>query len=896
MATVYRATQVSLHREVALKLLSPELAADPAAADRFLREGRIAAHLENRHIVGIHDVGIHEGQPYLAMEYLSGGSVATQGALDPQMALTIVREIALALDHAHSHGVIHRDIKPENILIRADGSHALSDFGIARTMDNRTVMTQQGVTLGTPHYMSPEQLQGQEVDGRSDLYSLGVVLYQLLTGNLPYQGTDGWAIGVQHITASLPELPAPLRRYQPLINALMAKKPEHRPQTGAAVAQMIEAIQANRTPSYPTQVLALPATAKRRGLVLAATVGVALLAWGAWHFWPARTPAKSAPAVAASPASAAVAPVAPTEDQRSIAVLPLTNIGGDPANEYFSDGLAETTLDMLARVPDLKVIARTSSFAFKGKSEDVREIGKALGVANLLEGSVQRSGEMVRITVQLVRTSDGTHVWSQHYDRKMADVFKIQDEVATEVVKALQGALPAADQLHLLSQRTENVAAYQEYLKGIGLLPKRTVTELRGAAGHFERAIQLDPGYARAYAAAAATYDLLSIYSVSTPEETRRRAQYVDRALELEPDLGEAYIERARILQEANDLKGAEAAFKRGIALAPSYATGFQWYADMVLGAFGQPEKSLPLFERAIALDPLSPILRVEYASALVDVGRLDDAMAISDKLLADRPDFVRGYRLRAELLLERSDLVGALRAMDTAIAREPASEPARVDRCRYLQRFGALPEARACAAKVAREFPMTDRQRALELGLRNAEGDFATSLQVVDTFEQADPWRRPGFLTINGHPDEALAIYRTLAPELFKRPLGSTPVPFPAHPVDIAFALLKAGDKTQADELLRHSLRMTAGRPFGGNSGRFWSDVLAYALLGDVPKACAAMADAADKGFIQGYATLNADPAVASLRPQPCFQLNYNRIRAMASKQVQAARAAGLL
>ena len=257
MATVYLAEQESLGRQVALKLLADRYASDPEASERFVREARTAARLVHRHIVGVHDVGSHDGRPYLAMEYLPGDTVpATRTA--PAEALQAVREIALALDHAHREGVVHRDIKPENILRRADGSHALADFGIARTADAAAPMTRDGVTLGTPHYMSPEQLQGKPLDGRADLYSLGVVLYQLLTGALPYQGTDGWSVGVQHISAPIPRLPAELARLQPLVDALMAKDPADRPQTGAEAAQRIEAAQAGLTPGLAQPTLALP--------------------------------------------------------------------------------------------------------------------------------------------------------------------------------------------------------------------------------------------------------------------------------------------------------------------------------------------------------------------------------------------------------------------------------------------------------------------------------------------------------------------------------------------------------------------------------------------------------------------------------------------------------------
>src|SRR5688500_15580659 len=274
--------------------------------------------------------------------------------------------------------------------------------------------------------------------------------------------------------------------------------------------------------------------------------------------------------------------------ERSIAVLPFANMSGDKANDYFSDGLAETTLDMLAQVPELKVIARTSSFAFKGKHADVREIGRALGAAHLLEGSVQQAGDTLRITAQLVRTSDGSHLWSKRFDRRRADVFAIQDEIATEVVRAIHGALPAAQQARLVRTRTDNVAAYDEYLKGIALLPQRNRAGLGKALAHFERAIELDPGYARAHAMAGTAALLLRTYGDESREIERRIPRHIDRALELAPDLGEAWVARGAQLESAEDFGGAEKAYRRGLELAPSYATAPQWLGEFYQDQLGE--------------------------------------------------------------------------------------------------------------------------------------------------------------------------------------------------------------------------------------------------------------------------------------------------------------------
>ncbi len=372
-------------------------------------------------------------------------------------------------------------------------------------------------------------------------------------------------------------------------------------------------------------------TGRKRMFAISAGLGV--LAFG-WYFlgqpaWRGGKPdAANAAATSPSAASARRAVEKTAASERSIAVLPFVNMSGDPANDYFSDGLAETTLDMLAQVHDLKVIARTSSFAFKGKAIDMREIGRALDAAHLLEGSVQQAGNTVRITAQLIRARDGTHLWSHRYDRELTDVFKIQDEIAGEVVKALQLALPAAEQKRLTGKRTENVAAYQEYLHGNALLPNRRMPEMRKALAHFERAIALDPGYAAAYSAAGMTLALLRNYGGElSADEANRRLRYSEQALKLDPGLGEAYATRAALREHQLDLKGAEEDYRRAIELSPNFATGLQWYAKFLINQLGETGRALPFIERAAELDPLSPVIRNELATVLATSGQFDRAL-----------------------------------------------------------------------------------------------------------------------------------------------------------------------------------------------------------------------------------------------------------------------------
>ena len=891
MATVYLATQESLGREVALKLLAERYAQDPEAAGRFVREARTAARLVHRHIVGIHDVGTHDGRPYLAMEYLPGGTLPA-GRTSPAEALQAVREIALALDHAHAQGVVHRDIKPENILRRADGSHALADFGIARTADTATVMTREGITLGTPHYMSPEQLQGKPLDGRADLYSLGVVLYQLLTGALPYQGTDGWSIGVQHLTAAIPRLPPELARYQPLVDRLMAKDPADRPQTGADAAQLLDAALAGLTPAPAPVTVAVPrvSAARQRRVVmaLAAIAVLGFLGWAGWQLLAQRDAAATASTAAAAATAAAA--------DRSIAVLPLANLGGKADNEYFSDGLAETVLDMLARSPDLRVIARSSSFAFKGKDVDVRQIGRTLGAAHLLQGSVQQSGDTVRIRAQLVRAADGAVLWSSQYDRQLADVFKIQDEVATEVVTALQGALPQAQRARVLAKRTADVAAYREYLKGNELLRLRRVDDLREALQHYQRAIAIDPQYAGAYVGAANTLILLQTHAGLTPEEQRECERLVARALALDPNSGEAHVARAAIAQSAKDYGTAQREFRRGLELSPSYATGWQWYGEFLSIDLGRMQEALPAIERATRLDPLAPIILAQLGRTYQALGRMAEAEKVAQRLVRDFPRFPQGHGFSAEILAARGDLAGALKASEQAIAADPSSTRSRIERCQGILEAGAFEQADACRAALdgrsdaVRFTANFDFLRAL------SRNDLAAARRVVDKAEGVQGWQKAWMLRMEGHAGDAMEIYRQMWPQWLAQPLGEPVVAAPFDAIDVAAGLQQLGRDDQAAALLRYVLAHSRGRPHGGINGWGYADVFAHALLGEHPEACAAIDRATRDGFVNSYFLLATDRDLTGLRKHACFAPAYARVEALARERIRKAEAAGAL
>ncbi|HEY8009919.1 MAG TPA: protein kinase [Rudaea sp.] len=1016
MATVYVAEQTSLGREVALKVLDPQLATDPTFTERLLREARTVASLHHPHIVAVHDVGVHQGTQYITMEYLPLGSIATSGVqLSPREALRCVREIASALDYAHAHGIVHRDVKPANILRHEHGNYLLADFGIARQNNTGSTITGAGSVIGTPAYMSPEQWRGGELDGRADLYSLGIVLYELLTGVVPYAGSDQWAVGMQHVNAAIPELPAQYRGLQGLLARMLAKQPADRVATGAEVVTQIEAIESDQraalaTPrslpgvpmSQPSQQAAtrisgpLPelgvgadrhntghdtqntpsffAELKRRNvlragafyavgawllvqvatqilpffhiadgvvrwLIVAAAVGFPFALGFAWFYeitpdglkresevephesimhhtgkkldrWIVGimaaaivllltdrlllhreanvevTPNKAQTSTDAAP---------PAVAERSIAVLPFVNMSGDPKNEYFSDGLAETTLDMLAQVPDLKVIARTSSFAFKGKAQDMRQIGAALGAANLLEGSVQGAGDIVRITVQLIRAADGSHLWSHHYDRPMADVFKVQDEIASQVVQELAIALPASQQQRLTQKRTENVEAYQEYLKGIALMPQRKVADLHEAAQHFERAIVLDPGYVRAYAAASDTYNLLDNYGTITAAERERMAAYVDRALTLAPDLGEAHISRASLLDAQGDWSGAEQEFRRGTELAPSYASGFHWYGEFLNNRYGRAQEALAMGQRAAALDPLSPIVQGSLIGLTMATGRFKEAETLLAKLHADHPDFAAGYGIEAYLAMTQGDLVRALRAMRESAARDPGALGTAGNLCGVMLRFDAMDDAHRCVDTMAKSAPDSVLVQIIAAGFKAWSGDWAGAQVLVDKMAQPDASFKALVLTALGRSSDVLTIYRRSAPQLFNDPPAKLYLGQASDALNVGLAMLRTGAQAQGRALLQQALLARVNRPQITDYTE-WDDVRIHVALGESEQAIAALKQAVADGYFLDIQGLDSDPLLAELRNDPRYAQILAPARAKAAAQVAAAHAADLL
>ena len=557
MATVYLAQDTKHERLVALKVLHPDLAAS-LGPERFLREIKLAARLNHPHILGLHDSGDAEGFLYYVMPYVEGESLRER--LDREQALGIEeavhhgRAIASALDYAHRQGIVHRDIKPENIMLY-EGEAMVMDFGIAKAVSTAgpETLTQTGMMVGTPAYVSPEQAAGEtNLDGKSDQYSLACVVYEMLTGERPFSGATPQAVMAKRFA----EMPKPLREIRSSI-------PE------SVERAVSKAMARDSTGRYAT----------------AAHFGQAL-----------------ASGSISTPTDTATIPHSVVSAAKSVAVLPFTNMSADAENEYFTDGMAEEIINALNKVQSLRVAARTSSFAFKGKNEDVGEIGRKLKVSTVLEGSVRKMGNRLRITAQLVNVADGYHLWSERYDREMEDVFAIQDDISGAIVKALKVILSEGEKKQIEKVRAENVQAYDYYLRGRQYYQIHRKS-LEYARQMFNRAVETDPEYARAYAGVADSCSLLYMYYDAREYNLRQADMASAKALELEPELAEAHVARGLAVSLSKRFREAEDLFETAMKLDPKLYEAAYWYGRALMSE-GRMQEAAKMFERASSLRP----------------------------------------------------------------------------------------------------------------------------------------------------------------------------------------------------------------------------------------------------------------------------------------------------
>jgi serine/threonine-protein kinase len=594
MGIVYKAEDTKLKRDVALKFLSPQAIGTEEDKTRFIHEAQAAAALNHPNICTVYEIGEHEEQSFIAMECIEGENLKARIKSSPLQlddAVRIAIEISRGLHEAHSKGIIHRDIKSANIMLTPTGRVKVMDFGLAKSSDS-IQLTRSGTTMGTTAYMSPEQGKAEPVDHRTDIWSLGVVLYEMITGELPFKADYEQAALYLIIHEEPPSMKSRRsdvpRELERIITKTLAKKAGDRYESAEDLKKDLESLIKAQGPE----------TMGRK---------------------------------AASHAS-----------RPSIAVLPFRDMSSQKDQEYFCEGIAEELINALVKLQGLRVAARTSAFQFKDRDSDIQMIGEQLKVKTVLEGSIRKAGNRLRITAQLINVEDGFHIWSEKYDRDLTDIFAIQDEISLAIVDTLKVRLLGEERSALIKRHTDDHEAHNLYLQGLYFWNRRLEGGMKKAMEHFHRAIEKDPGYALAYVGVADTYNITGLFSYLPPHEVFPKAKEAARkALEIDAALGEAHASLAFTNTFYDwDWPAADREFKRAIELNPNYAVAHEWYA-LYLFVVGRFDESIEEAELALELDPLSLIISCVVGITYHFARRYDESIAQHRKTLEKDPYFL---------------------------------------------------------------------------------------------------------------------------------------------------------------------------------------------------------------------------------------------------------------
>jgi eukaryotic-like serine/threonine-protein kinase len=725
-ATVYLAEDTKHNRPVAIKLLRGELTGTDGAT-RFVREIHVAARLTHPNIVPLLDSGSVGATPFYVMPFVEGESLRARLDREHRISLPdvvqLTGEIAGALDYAHAAGIIHRDIKPENILLLS-GHAVVADFGIARALTRAvtdTEVTSQGFVLGTPAYMSPEQAVGTDDIGRqSDVYSLGIMVFEMLCGTVPFVGSSTRALLARRILETAPRLsslwPEAPQNVDEGIAAALALEPEDRPATAGSFARILSGAATITATRQPSSAARPSASIRRDGMIS-------------------------------------------DDGLPSVAVLPFANLSADPASEYFSDGITEEIMTTLSRLRTIRVAARSSSFAFKGRHEDVRTIAEQLGVTSVLDGSVRLSGARVRVAAQLIDARTGFQIWSDRIDRSFDDAFEIQDDIARAIAEALSATLLESSNTGTREQIAGPV--YELYLRGRFALNKRTEADLHAAARFFEEATVQYPDFALAFAGLADALLMLGVYGAQPAAAVMPRARAAaEQALAIHPALGEAYATLGSVRALFDwDWTGAEDAFQRAKTLSPRYSTAWQWWALNVLIPRGRLDEARTAIDRARALDPLSMVIGASVGAVYHLSGDTAGAARALRRSIEIDDTFVMSYYFLGGALRDAGDLGAAEIALRTAIEKSGGTPEMIAGLAQTLARSGRADEARALLRDLIAHAATRHISTCLLAQVYAALGEVDVAIEALERAAEArDPeivyiGTRPAYATLEREP-----------------------------------------------------------------------------------------------------------------------------------------------